>query len=82
MHTLDEDVGPYLSRRHFLESFMHIHSMLYTPLVFSRKHRNIVEYMRDYFGEQIALYWNFLHYYATWLVLLSLFSVIAFVAVM
>lgn len=63
LHTLRRGNASYMSRRQFLLQHMNWASMFITPFNWSRRHLSALSYLRDYFGERIALYFNFLHSY-------------------
>jgi hypothetical protein len=77
LHTLktDERVpDPYPSLKTVVRRYCGWAASFLSVLYFSKLSREFTSFLRDYMGEKIALYFCFLHFYTTWLLLLAVFG--------
>eukprot|EP00808_Paulinella_micropora_P010451 g65697.t1 len=64
-------------RKSFLLSYLGWWRMWFAPWLWTRSSKRFIRYLRGYFGEKVALYFSFLHFYTTALVFLAVPGAIA-----
>eukprot|EP01006_Ploeotia_vitrea_P036922 TRINITY_DN66072_c6_g6_i1.p1 TRINITY_DN66072_c6_g6~~TRINITY_DN66072_c6_g6_i1.p1 ORF type:complete len:895 (+),score=502.91 TRINITY_DN66072_c6_g6_i1:67-2751(+) len=76
LHTLSSpsDRNQYLSRRQVLSRYCSWFRSALCVLNIGKGSGEYLRWVRDYMGEKIALYFAFLHFYTTWLVVLAVFG--------
>ena len=74
LHTLQHSNDLYPTRRQVLKQYCTWMKSIGTCMIFGKQSMEYLNFVRDYLGEKIALYFAFLHYYTTWLVPLAIFG--------